>query len=61
MDLVEPNKIILYILRIHPRYWTTFGNRSNISDSRWNDSYEDLLRQYMIVTNTVDEKKRRKV
>ena len=45
------------MLRIHPRHWTTLGNRSDIPDSRWNDLYEDILRQYMIVINTVDKKK----
>ena len=34
MDLSESNEIILYMLRIHPRHWTTFGNRSDIPDSR---------------------------
>ena len=56
MDLSKSNEIILYMLRIHPRHWTTFGNRSDIPNSRWNDSYEALLRQYMIVTNTVNDR-----
>ena len=55
MDVSESNEIILYLLKIHPRHWTTFGNRTDIPDSRWSDSYEGLIREYMILTNKLKE------
>jgi len=37
------NKIALYLMRIHPRHWTVFGNRNKISDNQWVPDYLTLM------------------
>jgi hypothetical protein len=36
--------IAVYIMRIHPRHWTVFGNLDTIADSSWMDKYASMLR-----------------
>ena len=45
MDLEEVMnyEIIIYIMKIHPRHWTVFGNRHDISDESWKGLYENYL------------------
>ena len=44
----------VYLLRIHPRHWTVFGNLTSINDDTWMPQYAAILRGYMIRTQTGD-------
>ena len=54
LEWPEEKEIMLYIyiLKIHPRHWTTFANRSDIPDSRWKSCYEEQIRLLLVLTNT---------
>ena len=39
-------EIAVYIMRIHPRHWTVFGNLETIPDTYWIDNYATLLRVF---------------
>ena len=47
--------ILLYLLKIHPYHWTTFANRHDIKDSKWNQYYEDMIKELFIKTKTLTE------
>ena len=36
--------ILVYLMKIHPRHWTIFGNRRDIPDTRWKETYDDFLK-----------------
>ena len=44
--------ILLYLLKIGPYHWTTFGNRYDITDSNWNKYYEDMIKELYVKTKT---------
>ena len=48
LDDVMHYEIIIYIMKTHPRHWTVFGNRHDISDASWNGLYEDYLLIMMV-------------
>ena len=47
--------ILLYLLKIHPYHWTTFGNRYDIKDSNWIIYYEDMIKKLFVKTKTLTE------
>ena len=40
--------IAVYIMRIHPRHWTVFGNLDTIPDTSWMDKYASMLRSLFL-------------
>ena len=38
-----PFEIMIYILKVHPRFWTVFANRRSFNEDSWNYQFPKLL------------------
>ena len=55
---VDHHDMIVYIMKIHPRHWTVFGNRNDILDSNWENEYEEYLLSMKVKTRQLTETKK---
>ena len=54
-------QIAVYLMRIHPRHWTIFGNLETIQDTYWIDNYASTLQCLLASGEVMNEDELSKV